>query len=35
MSVEWGGGAFGEALDSGQISVGDDVHWEDPTTPQA
>ena len=25
MSVPWGGGAFGEVLDDGQIAVGDPV----------
>jgi MOSC domain-containing protein YiiM len=25
MSVPWGGGAFGEVLDDGEIAVGDDV----------
>ena len=29
MSVPWGGGAFGEVLDDGEISVGDDVTLED------
>lgn len=32
MSVPWGGGAFGEVLDDGEISVGDDVTWEDERT---
>lgn len=27
MSDDWGGGAFGEVLDDGQIAVGDVVHW--------
>jgi MOSC domain-containing protein YiiM len=26
----WGGGAFGEALDDGQIRVGDEVAWDEP-----
>ena len=29
MSVEWGGGAFGEILDDGEIAVGDPVVLED------
>jgi MOSC domain-containing protein YiiM len=28
MRERWGGGAFGEVLDGGEITVGDDVHWE-------
>jgi len=28
MSVPWGGGAFGEILDDGEISVGDPVALE-------
>jgi hypothetical protein len=28
MSVPWGGGAFGEVLDDGEISVGDSVELE-------
>jgi MOSC domain-containing protein YiiM len=27
MYPDWGGGAFGEILDDGQISVGDQVRW--------
>ncbi len=27
MSDDWGGGAFGEVLDDGQIAVGDLIHW--------
>ena len=27
MSVAWGGGAFGEVLDDGEIRVGDRVEW--------
>lgn len=27
MSVPWGGGAFGELLDDGEIHVGDPVEW--------
>ena len=30
MSVPWGGGAFGEILDDGEIAVGDDVELERP-----
>ena len=29
MSVPWGGGAFGEVLDDGEISVGDAVELQD------
>jgi MOSC domain-containing protein YiiM len=29
MYPDWGGGAFGEALDDGTIQVGDDVWWEE------
>jgi MOSC domain-containing protein YiiM len=28
MRERWGGGAFAEVVDGGEISVGDDVHWE-------
>jgi MOSC domain-containing protein YiiM len=28
MQERWGGGAFAEVLDDGQIAVGDDVEWE-------
>ena len=28
MRPNWGGGAFGEVLDNGQITVGDAVYWE-------
>ena len=28
LSVPWGGGAFGEILDDGEIAVGDSVVWE-------
>jgi MOSC domain-containing protein YiiM len=28
LSVPWGGGAFGEILDGGEIAVGDSVVWE-------
>lgn len=27
MTAHWGGGAFGEVLTDGRISVGDPVHW--------
>lgn len=30
MSVPWGGGAFGEVLDDGEIAVGDAVELMDP-----
>ena len=30
MYANWGGGAFGEVLDDGRISIGDKVCWEDP-----
>lgn len=29
MKPGWGGGAFGEVLDDGEIKVGDEVGWED------
>ena len=29
MRPDWGGGAFGEVLDDGQVVVGDSVRWED------
>lgn len=29
MRPAWGGGAFGEVLDDGQIAVGDRVFWEE------
>ena len=28
MSERWGGGAFAEVIEGGEISVGDDVTWE-------
>jgi MOSC domain-containing protein YiiM len=28
MRPHWGGGAFAEVLDSGEIAVGDEVSWE-------
>lgn len=27
MKADWGGGAFGEVLDDGEIAVGDPVQW--------
>ena len=27
MSADWGGGAFGEVLDDGEVTVGDEVRW--------
>ncbi len=33
MSVPWGGGAFGEVLDDGEIAVGDAVSLEAPSAP--
>ncbi|MDP2322062.1 MAG: sulfurase [Acidobacteriota bacterium] len=33
MSVPWGGGAFGEVLDDGEIAVGDAVSLEPSQTP--
>ncbi len=27
MVADWGGGAFAEVLDDGEIAVGDPVHW--------
>ena len=32
MSVPWGGGAFGEVLDDGEIAIGDPVALESPVT---
>jgi MOSC domain-containing protein YiiM len=32
MTVPWGGGAFGEVLDDGEIAVGDPVTLEAPGT---
>ena len=29
MRPDWGGGAYGEVLDDGQVSVGDAVRWEE------
>jgi MOSC domain-containing protein YiiM len=28
LAVPWGGGAFGEVLDNGVITVGDPANWE-------
>ena len=30
LSVPWGGGAFGEVLDGGEITIGDAVDWDCP-----
>ena len=29
MQEDWGGGAFAEVLDNGEIAVGDPVEWSD------
>jgi MOSC domain-containing protein YiiM len=29
MQVDWGGGAFAEVLDDGEIALGDPVEWSD------
>ena len=29
MQVDWGGGAFAEVLDNGEIAVGDPVEWSE------
>jgi MOSC domain-containing protein YiiM len=29
MRANWGGGAFGEVLDDGEIAVGDPVTWDE------
>src|SRR5205085_1606314 len=29
MRAGWGGGAYGEILDDGQINIGDEVCWEE------
>lgn len=29
LRADWGGGAYGEVLDSGEVCVGDDVRWSD------
>ena len=31
LGPDWGGGAYGEALDDGEIEVGDPVRWQDDT----
>jgi MOSC domain-containing protein YiiM len=28
MKDRWGGGAFGEVIDGGEICVGDEVEWD-------
>jgi len=33
MSVPWGGGAFGEILDDGEIAIGDRVELTDAPAP--
>lgn len=30
MRPEWGGGAFGQVLDDGEIAIGDTVQWVEP-----
>ncbi|MEZ4607265.1 MAG: hypothetical protein R2865_10835 [Deinococcales bacterium] len=30
MFDDWGGGAFAEVLDDGEIYVGNDIIWENP-----
>ena len=35
MRPDWGGGAFAEVLDDGEIRVGDPVAWEDASVPAA
>jgi MOSC domain-containing protein YiiM len=32
MYPQWKGGAFGQILDGGAVSVGDAVEWEEPVT---
>ena len=32
MYPDWGGGAFAEVLDDGEVAVGDAVAWEEATT---
>ena len=29
LRANWGGGAYGEILDDGQITIGDEVYWEE------
>ena len=33
MRPDWGGGAFAEVLDDGEIRVGDPVTWEEAPLP--
>lgn len=28
LRAHWGGGAYGEVLEGGDVATGDDVHWE-------
>jgi MOSC domain-containing protein YiiM len=29
LRPDWGGGAYGEALDDGEMTIGDEVRWEE------